>query len=97
MTPESNFFSDLGGESIDLIDLGFRCRQAFGITPQFTKLTASDWEVDAGGVLLPESRQRIEEAYPMMARKLPGGPFQWQHLFSIAAIWAASSRSEVTT
>jgi acyl carrier protein len=86
ITPESNFFADLGGESIDLIDLGFRCRKAFGTTPRFTQITASDWEVDESGVLLPESRRRIEEAFPMMAGKLPDGPFQWQQLFSIAAI-----------
>ncbi|QDT57066.1 Acyl carrier protein [Caulifigura coniformis] len=87
VTPESNFFADLGGESIDIIDLGFRCRQALGVTPQFSRLSASDWEVDETGVLLPESRRRIEQAFPLMAEKLPTGPFHWQQLFSVAAIW----------
>jgi acyl carrier protein len=87
VTPEANFFSDLGGESIDLIDLSFRCSKAFGVTPRFNKVSASDWEVDEAGVLTAESRESIERAFPLMAGKLPQGPFHWQQLFSIAAIW----------
>jgi acyl carrier protein len=86
VTPDSNFFSDLGGESIDLLDLGFRCQKAFGVSPQFTSLTAFSWDLGPDGRLTDESRQRIEDAFPAIAGKLPDGPFHWQQLCSIAAI-----------
>ena len=31
VTAETSFSADLGGESLDLLDLGFRCERAFGV------------------------------------------------------------------
>ena len=30
ITPSANFFHDLGGESLDVIDMSFRCDRRFG-------------------------------------------------------------------
>jgi acyl carrier protein len=38
VVPTANFFSDLGGESIDLIDLNFRCQKKFGIALSFQEI-----------------------------------------------------------
>ena len=49
-TPDANFFDDLGGESIDILDLAFRCEKRFGARMPFKDLTSSDPSfVDADG------------------------------------------------
>lgn len=41
-TPEANFFDDLDGESIDVLDLMFHCEKTFGVKAPFKELTAAD-------------------------------------------------------
>jgi len=52
--PEANFFDDLGGESIDQLDLSFRCERAFGIKSPFQPLAElAATPLDADGCLAP--------------------------------------------
>lgn len=47
-----NFFHDLGGESIDILDLGFRSERRLGIRSPFSKLGNPDvWRLDGAGQL----------------------------------------------
>jgi acyl carrier protein len=96
VTPESNFFADLGGESIDLLDLGFQCQKAFGVSTNFQRLSAADFETDAEGRLTPSSRELLIRQFPSLAAGLPSGPFHWQQAFTIQAIHDLVSRSPKT-
>ncbi|MBI1348435.1 hypothetical protein GC163_19350 [bacterium] len=55
VTPEANFRFDLDGESIDDLDLSFRCERAFGINRPLAPL------MDLGRVLL-ESQGQVESS-----------------------------------
>ncbi len=39
ISPSANFFDDLGGESIDVIDLSFRCETKFKVPIKFQELS----------------------------------------------------------
>jgi acyl carrier protein len=67
VTPEAWFDGDLGGESIDLLDLGFRCERAFGARVRFQDLTAHDLTVGTDGALTPESLEKLQERFPLLA------------------------------
>ena len=50
VVPEANFFGDLGGESIDVLDLTFRLEKSLGVRPNFSVMkdeAALDFD-DAG-------------------------------------------------
>ena len=59
ITPKSNFFHDLGGESIDVLDLSFRCEKNYQVPMRFQELTESA----ADGTLSPAA-QRLRESFP---------------------------------
>ena len=65
MTSQATFFGDLGGESIDLLDLSFRMRQRFGIEASFRELLEA-WEFDPSGQISPASIQRLEACFPQI-------------------------------
>lgn len=61
--PESKFFSDLAGESIDVIDLMFRCERRFGIRIELQSLmTDLKWGPD--GRYTAESVLQLQGAAP---------------------------------
>lgn len=63
--PESRFFEDLGGESIDLLDLSFQFERAFQIRVPFKAiLNASLWEHDEAGELTPAARAGLAQEFP---------------------------------
>lgn len=62
---ESHFRHDLGGESIDDLDLSFRIEKHFGIKAPFARLmNLQDWQFDKDGRLLPECAARWRSRYP---------------------------------
>lgn len=67
VTPESNFVYDLGGESIDIIDLAFRLEKAFAVKVPF-KALGSDalWQRDDSGRLTPAARELFRQALPFI-------------------------------
>lgn len=70
--PEANFFHDLGGESIDVLDAGFRLEQRYGVRLAFqTMMSAEQWTFDDRGRLAPESLRRFRERYPFVRLPAP--------------------------
>lgn len=66
VTPEAWFDADLGGESLDLLDLGFRCEKAFGVKIHFQDLTAQNLTIGADGTLTAESLHRLSQRFPLL-------------------------------
>lgn len=65
--PSSKFFEDLGGESIDVLELSFRCEQHFGIKLQFQDMwSADDLETNEQGRLTPEALSALERRFPFL-------------------------------
>jgi acyl carrier protein len=63
----STFFQDLGGESIDLLDFGFRSERRYGIRSPFPRLTGGDgWQFDEKGQLADSSLQRLQAEFPQI-------------------------------
>ncbi len=65
VVPEARFFSDLGGESIDLLDLSFRCEQRFKTKIAFQQmLDPSALEVGQDGALTDGAVRTLKEKLP---------------------------------
>jgi len=59
------FFSGLGGESIELLDLSFRIQKRFGIRTRFQELFEG-WEFDANGRRSAATEQKLSAAFPQI-------------------------------
>ncbi|MDB5334681.1 MAG: acpP 2 [Planctomycetaceae bacterium] len=67
VTPTARFTDDLGGESIDVIDLAFRLEKAFHIKSPFKALNNDElWERDASGRLTPGAQELIRTKLPFL-------------------------------
>jgi acyl carrier protein len=67
VTPEANFFHDLGGESIDALDIGFRLQQAYGIQLHFQQVSAVDKSaINEHGRLTAVGLDRFRQRYPFV-------------------------------
>jgi acyl carrier protein len=72
VTPDANFFHDLGGESIDVLDAGFRLEQRYGVRLAFQQLMSADqWTFDARGRLTPDALRGFSERYPFLTLPEP--------------------------
>ena len=68
VVPTARFFADLGGESIDVLELSFHVERQFGVKIEFNRLLAGDQiQTDERGVVTPESLQWLAETYPFLA------------------------------
>ncbi len=63
VTPGATFFNDLGGESIDVIDLSFRCEKRFGVRIAIQSLMAN-LQLDPTGHLSEASLGDLEAKAP---------------------------------
>ena len=70
VTAPALFFDDLGGESLDLLELSFRFERHFGVRVRFNDLTASVIELDDQGRLTPSSLALLKARFPFL--KLEG-------------------------
>ena len=90
ITPGARFFADLGGESIDLLDLTFRCEKTFGVKIQIDKmLSADDVQTDATGQLTPQSIAAIGAKLPSLdlGKVRPDmGPSAIQEMLTVGVI-----------
>jgi len=66
VTPDSLFDADLGGESIDLLDLGFRCERELKVRVRFQDLASQDLTVNPDGTLTCEALDRLRERFPLV-------------------------------
>jgi acyl carrier protein len=67
VTPNAKFFEDLQGESIDLIDLGFRFEKAFQVKASFKSLNSEQlWGRDESGHLTASAKEAIRRALPFL-------------------------------
>jgi len=66
VTAPALFFDDLGGESIDLIELSFRFDKEFGVRVRFNDLTADAIELDEQGRLTAASLAVLKTRFPFL-------------------------------
>jgi len=59
VTPTARFFEDLGGESIDALELAFKCEKLYGIKAEFQKIGVGV-VTDDNGILTPESLAKLK-------------------------------------
>lgn len=77
VTAEANFFHDLAGESIDMLDLAFRSERRFGVRSPFQRLTGGEgWRFDENGHLSAETLSSLQTEFPQIdwTTKLAGRP-----------------------
>jgi acyl carrier protein len=68
VTPTARFFADLGGESIDVLDLSFQIERQFNVKIEFNRMLAGDQiQTDEHGVVTPKSLQWLAETCPFLA------------------------------
>jgi acyl carrier protein len=75
VVPEAGFFTTLGGDSIDLLDLNFRCEKGFTIKSPFRLWLGSrdQFTVDGEGCLTDDALQLIRTTYPFFWKAIEGG------------------------
>ena len=65
--PQSRFFEDLGGESIDMLDLTFRLETHYGVKMPVAKMIGpEEIQTDETGRLTPESLAQLKSQYPYL-------------------------------
>jgi acyl carrier protein len=65
--PQSRFFEDLGGESIDMLDLAFRLENHYGIKMPVAKMVGPEEIVtDEAGRLTPDAMAQLKSQYPYL-------------------------------
>lgn len=76
ITPSARFFNDLGGESIDLLDLDFRIEKHFGHRADLQKLNVADRiQTDESGRLTVHSARALQSQFPSLdVEKLAAAP-----------------------
>lgn len=74
--PDKRFRQDLGGESIELLELQFRLTQDLGLNVEFSKVfDRVEMTPDQQGAYGPASIARLHEAYPFLpVDRLPPNP-----------------------
>jgi acyl carrier protein len=90
LVPSAKFFEDLGGESIDLLDLSFRCEKRFGIKVQFEKMfSLEDLALDERGHVSREGIAKIKAKFPfldMSEIEAEPGVSQLRELLTVATL-----------
>ncbi len=65
----------MGGESLDILDLTFRCEKQFGVKLGFEKMLAAEYATaDESGALSPQSLVRLKEKFAFLDLSLLGDP-----------------------
>ena len=66
VTPSATFFRDLEGESIDLLDLSFRCEKHFGVRVNFENVKPELTQADEQGFITAQSLEQLRQQYPAL-------------------------------
>lgn len=63
--PTSRFFEDLGGESIDALELAFQCKKKYGVDLRFQEMMASEeLPTDEHGNLTAQALTNLKTKFP---------------------------------
>lgn len=97
IVPAANFFNDLGGESIDVLDLTFRIEKRLGVRPNFAVMKEeAALDFDESGRLTPESLAKARTLFPDLP--IPAdGTIAPRDLFTVAMIEAIVARALAAT
>lgn len=98
VVPAANFFTDLGGESIDVLDLTFRLEKALGVRPNFSVMKdEAALDFDELGRLTPESLERARALFSDLPIPSSGSvdsqPIAPRDLFTVEMIEAIVARA----
>lgn len=75
IVPSAEFFADLDGESIDVLEMEFQFKKLYGVTFEIGRHFAGSVQTDTAGVVLPESLAALREQFPFLAiDRLPPSP-----------------------
>jgi acyl carrier protein len=67
IAPSSRFFQDLGGESIDLLELSFVCEKRFGVDVRFEKMLSTDEIIaDENGRMPADFMAMLRSRFPFL-------------------------------
>jgi acyl carrier protein len=67
LTPDARFFEDLDGESIDVLELSFRCEKHFKTKIEFQRMLGGELPAtDSAGGLTDEAIEAIREKLPFI-------------------------------
>ena len=90
MRPSARFFEDLGGESIDMLDLQFKCQKQFGVKIDFQKAIPTEQIAATNdGRLTAEAVAAIRARFPFVdaaAFKVGMNLDQVRELFTVEAL-----------
>lgn len=93
VVPQANFFDDLGGESIDVLDLTFRVEKNLGVRPNFAVMKEeAALDFDESGQLTTASLEKARALFPDLP--IPSGAaVAPKSLFTVAMIEAIVARA----
>lgn len=89
VTPAANFFHDLGGESIDVLDLSFHCEKRFGTRIRFQELTDPKLLVEGPDkTLAPSTVAQLQQRFAFLDPALFSSrePLSATSLFTVGTI-----------
>lgn len=66
VTTKSRFFSDLGGESIEVLELSFHCEKRFGVPIKFQELSHASRGSGEKGILTDEDVAALRKDLPFL-------------------------------
>jgi acyl carrier protein len=70
VTPDARFREDLGGESIDFLDLSFQCEKRFGVNAGLQKLASPDeYPIEESGRFTQQAVAKFKSRYPFLDYK----------------------------
>ncbi|MBI3758694.1 MAG: class II aldolase/adducin family protein, partial [Deltaproteobacteria bacterium] len=74
--PDKRFFQDLGGESIELLELQFRLAKEMGVEVEFSKVfDRAQIKPDEQGIFGPDSIAKLRACFPFLpVAQLPANP-----------------------
>ena len=87
LRPSATFMGDLGGESIDLLELSFRCEKEFGTKIEFQKMfPVEELGVNERNELMPETLERIKHRLPFLDVSRIGENPHIERLFDLLTV-----------
>lgn len=88
VTPSARFFDDLGGESIEVLELEFKVQQELGRQIDLTKALTAFIETSEAGEVTPASLDMLHRTYPFLAVETLPRPVTPEGLKSLLTVEA---------